>query len=63
MATSRKRQWLNKQFFQRQMEKSGMVMKFDSQGALMINHGNHILIVFHLYCCSKYILSKVNSYQ
>ena len=42
--------------------KSGMVMKFHSHGALMINHGNHILIVFHLYCCSKYILSKVNSY-
>ena len=37
-------------------------MKFDLHGALMINHGNHILNVFHLYCCSKYILSKVNSY-
>ena len=30
-------------------------MKFDLHGALMINHGKHILIVFHLYCCSKYI--------
>ena len=60
MATSRK--WLNNQFFQWLMEKSGMVMKFDSYGPLMINHGKHILIVYHLYCCSKYILSKVNSY-
>ena len=44
--------------------KSGMDMKFHSHGALMINHSNHILIVFHLYCCSKYIiiLSKVNSF-
>ena len=30
-------------------------MKFDSHGTLMINHGNHILIVIHLYCSSKYI--------
>ena len=37
-------------------------MRFDLHGALMINHGKHILIVYHLYCCSKYILSKVNSY-
>ena len=44
------------------MEKSGMVMKFDLHGALMINHGDHILILCHLYCCSKYVLSKVNFY-
>ena len=55
MATYRKRQWLNDQFFQWLMEISGMVMKFDSHGTLMINHGNHILIVIHLYCSSKYI--------
>ena len=42
--------------------KSGMVMKFDSHGTLMINHGNNILFVIHLYYFSKYILSKVNSY-
>ena len=30
-------------------------MKFDSHGTLMINHGNHILIVIRLYCSSKYI--------
>ena len=62
MATSQKQQWLNNHFFQRLIKKSGMVMKFDLHGALMINHGNHILNEFHLYCCSKYILSKVNSY-
>ena len=55
MATSRKRQWLNNQFFQWLMEKSRMVMKFDSHGTLTINHGNHILIVIHLYYSSKYI--------
>ena len=34
-----------------------MVMKFDSYGALMINRGNRILILFHSYCCSKNTLS------
>ena len=28
-------------------------MKVDLYGTLMINRGNRILIVFHLYCCSK----------
>ena len=32
-----------------------MVMKF----VLMINRGNHILIFFHLYCCSKHRLSTI----
>ena len=30
-----------------------MVLKFDPYEALMINRGNRILILFHLYCCSK----------
>ena len=34
-----------------------MVMKFDSYGAVMINRGNRILILFHSYCCSKNTLS------
>ena len=34
-------------------------MKFDPHGALMINRGNRILIVFHLHCCSKQNLSKI----
>ena len=34
-----------------------MVAKFYPYGALMINRGNRILIVFHLYCCSKHKLS------
>ena len=29
---------------------SRMVMKFDLYGALMIDRGNRVLIVFHLYC-------------
>ena len=58
MATPRQRQWPlkcvpNNQFFQRLVKKSRMVMKFDLYGALMINRSNHILMVFHLYCCSK----------
>ena len=36
-----------------------MVMKFDPHGALMINCGNHVLIVFHLYRCSKHKLSMI----
>ena len=38
-----------------------MIMKFDPYGAMMINHGNHILIVLHLYCCSKHIVYDANS--
>ena len=34
-------------------------MEFYSYGALMINRGNRILILFHLYCCSKHKLSTV----
>ena len=34
-------------------------MKFDPYGALMINRGNRILIVFHLHSCSKQCLSKI----
>ena len=29
-------------------------MKVDSYGTLMINRGNRILIVLHLYCCSRH---------
>ena len=36
-----------------------MVMKFDPYDTLMINCGNRILIVFHLYCCSKHELSTM----
>ena len=36
-----------------------MIMKFDPYYALMINRGNHILIVFHVYCCSKHKLSTI----
>ena len=36
-----------------------MVMKFDPYGASMINHGNRILILFHLYCCSRHKLSTI----
>ena len=31
------------------MKKSKMVIKVDPYGTLMINRGNHILIVFHLH--------------
>ena len=41
------------------MKKSRMVMKFDPYDTLMINCGNRILIVFHLYCCSKHELSTM----
>ena len=38
-------------------EKSVIVAKFDSYGALMINRGNRFSIVFHLFCLSKHELS------
>ena len=34
-------------------------MKFDLYGALMINRRNRVLIVFHLYSCSKHKLSMI----
>ena len=34
-------------------------MKFDPYSVRMINRGNHILIVFHIYCCSKHKLSSI----
>ena len=34
-----------------------MVINFVSYGAVMINRGNRILILFHSYCCSKNTLS------
>ena len=34
-------------------------MKFDPFGGLLINRGNSILIVFHLYCFSKHKLSTI----
>ena len=37
-------------FFQPLTKKSEIVAKFDSYGALMINRGNLISIVFHLFC-------------
>ena len=40
-------------------KKSGMVAKLDPYGTLMINHGNCILIVPHLFWCSKYKLSAI----
>ena len=46
-------------FFRWVMKKSRMIMKFDPYYALMINRGNHILIVFHVYCCSKHKLSTI----
>ena len=33
--------------------------EFDPHGALMINRGNCILFVFHLYCCSMHKLSTI----
>ena len=36
-----------------------MIMKFDPYDALMIKRGNHILIVFYVYCCSKHKLSTI----
>ena len=49
----------NGQFFQQPMKKSRIVIKFDPYGALVINRGNRILIVIHLYCCSKHKLSRI----
>ena len=51
----------NGQFFQRLINKSRMVMKFVSHGALMINRGTRILFVFHLYSCSKHNLSTLSN--
>lgn len=34
-------------------------VNFDPYGAWMINGGNRIMIVFHLYCCSKRKLSMI----
>ena len=34
-------------------------MKFDLYSALMINQGNRILNLFHLYCCSRHKLSTI----
>ena len=36
------------------MKKSRMVIQFDLFGTLIINPGNCILTVFHLYCCTKH---------
>ena len=49
----------NGHFFHGLMKKSRMVMKVDLYGTLMINRGNRILIVFHLYCCSKHNWSLI----
>ena len=46
-------------FFQPLTKKSGMVLKLDPYGALMINQGNRISIVFHLFCCSMHKLSTI----
>ena len=46
-------------FFQQLMKNSRVVMKFDLYGALMINRRNRVLIVFHLYSCSKHKLSVI----
>ena len=34
-------------------------MKFDPYGTTVINRGNRILILFHLYRCSKHKLSTI----
>ena len=47
------------QFFQWLMKKSRMVMEFVLCGALIINCGNRILILFHLYCCRKHKLCTI----
>lgn len=53
----------NGQFSQRPKKKTknpGMVTKFDPYNPLMIlNRGNRILIVFHLFCCSKHKLFTI----
>ena len=46
------------------MKKSRMVMKFDPYGALMINHGNRILILIHFTAavginCLRHLLAIV----
>ena len=46
-------------FLKRLMKRSRMVMKFDLYSALMINQGNRILNLFHLYCCSGHKLSTI----
>ena len=46
-------------FFQPLTKTSGMVLKFDPHGALMINRGNRISIVFHIFCCSMHKLSTI----
>ena len=46
-------------FFQQLMKSSRVVMKFDLYGTLMINRRNRVLIVFHLYSCSKHKLSMI----
>ena len=35
-------------------------MTFNPYGALVINRGNRIWIVFHLYCCSKHKVSTIH---
>ena len=40
-------------------KKSGMVAKFDPYGGLVVNPGDLILIVFHLFWCRKYKLSTI----
>ena len=46
-------------FFKRLMKKSRMVMKlFDPYGRLMTAI-NRLLILFHLYCCSRHKLSTI----
>ena len=45
------------------MKKSRMVMEFDPYGTLIIKSGNHILILFHLYCGSKHKLSAILIYS
>ena len=47
------------EFFQPLTKTSGMVLKFDPYGALMINRGNRISIVFHIFCCSMHKLSTI----
>ena len=54
------RQW---PVFSASYEKSRMVMEFDPYDTLIINSGNHILILFHLNCNSKHELSTILIYR
>ena len=57
--TTKKKNLDNGQYSQLLMKTSRMVIKFDSYGTSFINRDIGILIVFHLYCCSKNKLATI----